>query len=140
MFEGEPTVIPSGAEGSRATVKGCMRSLVVRKLASPGMTADVASSRSLPRAHSAAFTSSAAALARAGRDVDDLARLLGHHRGDGGAGAEERPGQIRLQDQAPIVRGDFVDRSADVGAGVVHQDVEPPERIERLLDKRLGLL
>src|ERR687884_574361 len=53
------------------------------------------------------------------------------HRPDHGEEAEHLVAQLPLQD----VERRALDRAPEVGAGIVDEDVEPPERLDRLADE-----
>src|SRR5262249_18155801 len=66
-----------------------------------------------------------------GSNVDDLASLLMDHHLAHRLGAQERAGQVRLDNFAPVFQLHGLDRSAPGGAGVIDQDVDAPEAINR---------
>ena len=84
------------------------------------------------------FVGHAAAVASApeaglGCDVDDLAAARGLHIGRGGLAAEDCAGQVDVEDVAVVIGrrggGAMVGRGMEHAAGVVDEDVDPPEGV-----------
>src|SRR5690606_25012718 len=66
--------------------------------------------------------------AGAGVDVDDAPAAALEHAGDDGAGEEERPANVRLDDRPPALGVGLPQRHLGVDdAGVVHEQVDPAE-------------
>ncbi len=60
-------------------------------------------------------------------DVDDLAEARAHHFGISRLGGQERAGQVGVDDGVPVLERVFLRALADVGPGVVDEDVEPAQ-------------
>ena len=71
-------------------------------------------------------------------DVDDLAAARRDHRRIGRLAADEGAGEVGLEDHVPLLERVLLRLLADVGAGVVDQDVEPAELLDALLHQRLA--
>ena len=84
--------------------------------------------------HAAAVAS--APEAGLGCDVDDLAAARGLHIGRGGLAAEDRAGQVDVEDIAVVIGRcggrAMVGRGVEHAAGVVDEDIDPPERVYSL--------
>src|SRR5439155_11922574 len=52
----------------------------------------------------------------------------------------EDTGKVCLNDRVPFVGRELVNRLENANAGVVHQDIEPPESCRRLLDHAAAFL
>ena len=73
-------------------------------------------------------------------DVDDAPAALRPHRREDCPAHEERPVEHDLDDRPPAVRGELLRRAQEVTGGVVDEDVDAPEALERPLRDPLGLL
>ena len=62
-----------------------------------------------------------------GRDVDDSPISLVDHGPGGGLGAKKRAFQVSVHHGVPVFFGDLQSRLPAADAGVVHQDIQPPE-------------
>src|SRR3954471_10702410 len=75
------------------------------------------------------------------RDVDDPpAAAGGDHPPRGGLRAEERAGEVRLEDVTPRAERDLEERRRVAGARVVDEHVEPAERLGEVVDHRRAIL
>ena len=78
--------------------------------------------------------------ARSGGDVDDVAALLLDHLLAGGDAADERAGQVEVDQANPILVGRFLRLAHPrTPAGIVHHDVEPTELRDGPRDQRVDL-
>src|SRR3990172_3582295 len=71
-------------------------------------------------------------------DVDDPARLLLHHRGSGGAGAQELRLEVHPEYVVPVFLAHLYQPSVAGDPGVVDEDVDPTEGIEGPCDQGRG--
>src|SRR5206468_4719935 len=71
---------------------------------------------------------------------DGTAALARHHRPSRGLRAEERPLEIHVEDEVPVLFAHLEERDAGIDAGVVDEDVQAAERLhhapQHLLDLR----
>ena len=78
---------------------------------------------------------------RAEPDEDDDALAVGDHRAHGDR-SREVPSRVDGQSvhRSPALEGDLLGRGDELPARVVHEHVDVPEALERLLDERFNLL
>ncbi len=66
-----------------------------------------------------------------GGHVDDLAGALPDHHATDGLRKEKDSGEVRLHHRVPFASGEVYERRADAVAGVVDQEVDATEGVER---------
>ncbi len=75
-----------------------------------------------------------------GGHIDDAAPPLGQHVWQAVFGAEERAGKHDTDQKVPLLLGKLVDRSDVLEPGVVDQDVELAERLNRRVDHAANVI
>ena len=74
---------------------------------------------------------------RGGRHVHEAAGALRPEPGRGGPRGVEAPLEVHVDDRVPVFLRHLVEDGVAQDPGVVHDDVDPPETVDRLLDHPL---
>ena len=73
-------------------------------------------------------------------DVDNASRALRHHLPTGRLAADEGAGEVDVDHRVPFLQREVLRRLADVGAGVVDENVDAAEVLEGGFDQRMAVI